>query len=96
MPLSPTFIRQAPDGKSTAVSLGVSRAAWATPERFPTADEIHIMHADDYLKGHPLSSNAYVAVLSHDPKLDDPALFGALQSDARYVGSQPNLEIRCQ
>jgi xanthine dehydrogenase accessory factor len=64
-----------------------ARGAWATPERFPTADEIHIMHADDYLKGHPLSSNAYVAVLSHDPKLDDPALFGALRSDARYVGA---------
>jgi len=26
-------------------------------------------------------------VLSHDPKLDDPALFGALQSDARFVGA---------
>jgi xanthine dehydrogenase accessory factor len=64
-----------------------ARGAWATSERFPTADEIHIMHADDYLKGHPLSSNAYIAVLSHDPKLDDPALFGALQSDARYVGA---------
>ncbi|MBV9578617.1 MAG: XdhC family protein [Chloroflexi bacterium] len=64
-----------------------ARGAWATKERFPTADEIHIMHADDYLKGHPLSNNAYVAVLSHDPKLDDPALLGALRSDARYVGA---------
>jgi xanthine dehydrogenase accessory factor len=64
-----------------------ARGAWATKERFPTADEIHIMHAEDYLKGHPLGNNAYVAVLSHDPKLDDPALFGALQSDARYVGA---------
>src|SRR5579864_3628835 len=45
------------------------------------------MHADDYLKGHPLTGQSYVAVLSHDPKLDDPALFGALQSDARYVGA---------
>jgi xanthine dehydrogenase accessory factor len=45
------------------------------------------MHADDYLKGHPLHSNSYVAVLSHDPKLDDPALFGALQSDARFIGA---------
>src|SRR5262249_28312481 len=42
---------------------------------------------DDYLKDHPLGSNAYVAVLSHDPKLDDPALFGALQSRARFVGA---------
>jgi xanthine dehydrogenase accessory factor len=64
-----------------------ARGAWAKPERFPTADEIHVMHADDYLKGHPLGSNTYVAVLSHDPKLDDPALFGALQSDARFVGA---------
>jgi len=64
-----------------------ARGAWATPERFPTADEIHVMHADDYLKGHPLSHNHYVAVLSHDPKLDDPALFGALPSDARFVGA---------
>jgi xanthine dehydrogenase accessory factor len=64
-----------------------ARGIWATRERFPTADEIHVMHADDYLKTHPLGSNSYVAVLSHDPKLDDPALFGALQSDARFVGA---------
>jgi xanthine dehydrogenase accessory factor len=64
-----------------------ARGAWATPERFSQADEIHVMHADDYLKGHPLHGNAYVAVLSHDPKLDDPALFGALQSDARFIGA---------
>jgi len=64
-----------------------ARGAWATPERFPSADEIHVMHADDYIKGHPLGSNAYVAVLSHDPKLDDPALLGALKSDARFIGA---------
>jgi xanthine dehydrogenase accessory factor len=64
-----------------------ARGVWATPERFPTADEIHIMHADNYLKEHPLGSNTYVAVLSHDPKLDDPALIGALQSRARFVGA---------
>src|SRR5947209_1044624 len=64
-----------------------ARGVWATPARFPEADEIHVMHAEDYLKGHPLGSNAYVAVLSHDPKLDDPALIGALQSDAKFVGA---------
>jgi xanthine dehydrogenase accessory factor len=64
-----------------------ARGVWATPERFPHADEIHVMHADDYLKDHPLGSNTYVAVLSHDPKLDDPALLGALPSKARYVGA---------
>jgi len=64
-----------------------ARGAWAKQSRFADADEIHVMHADDYLRQHPLGTNTYVAVLSHDPKLDDPALFGALQSDARYVGA---------
>jgi xanthine dehydrogenase accessory factor len=64
-----------------------ARGVWATRERFPDADEIHVMHADDYIKAHPLGSNSYVAVLSHDPKLDDPALLGALASDARFVGA---------
>jgi xanthine dehydrogenase accessory factor len=64
-----------------------ARGVWATRERFPEADEIHIQHADDYLAAHPLASNAYVAVLSHDPKLDDPALIGALKSPARYIGA---------
>jgi xanthine dehydrogenase accessory factor len=64
-----------------------ARGAWASPTRFGDVDEIHVMHADDYIRQHPLGSNAYVAVLSHDPKLDDPALFGALQADVRYVGA---------
>ena len=64
-----------------------ARGAWATPQRFANADEIHVMHADDYLRQHPLGANAFVAVLSHDPKLDDPALIGALQSDARFIGA---------
>jgi xanthine dehydrogenase accessory factor len=64
-----------------------ARGAWANDERFPEVDEIHVTHADDYLKEHPLGSNAYVAVLSHDPKLDDPALTGALPSRARFVGA---------
>src|SRR5215208_495978 len=41
-----------------------ARGAWATPERFSSADEIHVMHAEDYLRQHPLHGNAYVAVLS--------------------------------
>ncbi|HEY3063990.1 MAG TPA: XdhC/CoxI family protein [Chloroflexota bacterium] len=64
-----------------------ARGVWATRERFPDVDEIHVMHADDYLAAHPLGSNAFVAVLSHDPKLDDPALIGALPSRARFVGA---------
>jgi xanthine dehydrogenase accessory factor len=64
-----------------------ARGSWATRERFPDADEIHIRRADDCLAERPLGHNAYVAVLSHQPELDDPALLGALRSDARYVGA---------
>jgi xanthine dehydrogenase accessory factor len=34
-----------------------------------------------------LDQSAYIAVLTHDPKLDDPALQLALTSNARYVGA---------
>jgi xanthine dehydrogenase accessory factor len=64
-----------------------ARGSWARRERFPEADEIHIQRADDFLAAHPLGHNAYVAVLSHQPELDDPALLGALRSPARYVGA---------
>ena len=64
-----------------------ARGNWVTDERFPAVDEVHVMRADDYLEKHPLGSNAYVAVLSHDPKLDDPAIVGALRSPAKFVGA---------
>ncbi len=64
-----------------------ARGMWATEERFPEVDELHVAHAEEYLARHPLGSNAYVAVLSHDPKLDDPAIIGALKSPAPFVGA---------
>lgn len=64
-----------------------ARGMWASEARFPEVDEIHVSHAEDYLAQQPLGSNAYVAVLSHDPKLDDPAIIGALRSPARFVGA---------
>ncbi len=33
-----------------------ARGVWATRERFPQADEIHVMRADDYLAAHPLAA----------------------------------------
>lgn len=64
-----------------------ARGSFATRERFPDADEIVISHADDFLAREKVGSSTYVAVLSHDPKLDDPALLRALPSNARYVGA---------
>lgn len=64
-----------------------ARGRFATQERFPKADEIAVAYADEYLANARLDESTYVVVLSHDPKLDDPALIGALRSNVRYIGA---------
>jgi xanthine dehydrogenase accessory factor len=63
------------------------RGAFATRERFPTATELLREWPDKALSKMTLDGTAYVVTLSHDPKLDDPAMQIALPSDARYVGA---------
>ncbi|HWQ10878.1 MAG TPA: XdhC family protein, partial [Holophaga sp.] len=62
------------------------RAAFATPARFPDVSAILRKWPDEALEELALDSASYVAVVSHDQKLDDPALRVALASKARYVG----------
>ena len=64
-----------------------ARGRWANAERFPDADEIIVAYADDYLAQARVDSSTYVVVLSHDPKLDDPALINVLRTPARYIGA---------
>jgi xanthine dehydrogenase accessory factor len=63
-----------------------ARGAFATEERFAHADELVLAWPDEALEGR-INSNSYVVLLTHDPKLDDPALKIALPSQARYVGA---------
>lgn len=63
-----------------------ARGAFATNERFGHADELVHAWPDEALQGR-LHSNTAVVVLTHDSKLDDPALLVALPSAARYVGA---------
>jgi xanthine dehydrogenase accessory factor len=63
-----------------------ARGAFATPERYAHADELIMAWPDEALEG-KLNSNSFVVLLTHDPKLDDPALKIALPSPARYVGA---------
>jgi xanthine dehydrogenase accessory factor len=63
------------------------RTAFATRERFPQADRLVHAWPDAALEELGLSAASAVAVLSHDPKLDDPALRAALASAAFYVGA---------
>jgi xanthine dehydrogenase accessory factor len=63
-----------------------ARSAFASPERFAHADELVLEWPDEALEGR-LDAGSCVAVLTHDPKLDDPALRVALASPARYIGA---------
>ena len=62
------------------------RRAFATSERFPQAKAIHHKYPNVVLPQIPLDADSYVVVVSHDPKIDDPALAVALRSEARYIG----------
>ncbi|MBN1530859.1 MAG: XdhC family protein [Thermoleophilaceae bacterium] len=64
------------------------RAQFATPERFPDAEEVIAAWPEPaFERIGPIDPATYVAVLTHDPKLDDAALTLALRSDAVYVGA---------
>lgn len=63
------------------------RTAFATPERFPHVDEMIHAWPDEALPQIGLTSETSVVVVTHDPKLDDPALLVALPSPAKYVGA---------
>lgn len=73
-----------------------SRTAFLTRERFPTADELIAGWPAEELPKR-IGPASYVAVLAHDPKLDEPCVRIALRSPARYVGvigSKKNQEKR--
>jgi len=63
------------------------RTAFASPERFPHADHLVQQWPDEALPEIGLNRETSVVVVTHDPKLDDPALLVALPSPAAYVGA---------
>ena len=62
------------------------RRAFATDERFPGV-AVDTDWPDDALRRLSPDRRTAVVTLTHDPKLDDPALEAALSSDAFYIGS---------
>ncbi|HKH30141.1 MAG TPA: XdhC family protein [Gaiellaceae bacterium] len=64
-----------------------TRAALATRERIPSADELLVGWPDEVLERIGLDEDSAVVVLTHDEKLDTPALVTALPSPAFYVGA---------
>jgi xanthine dehydrogenase accessory factor len=62
------------------------RTAFATPERFPETPVI-AQWPDEALAASPLDRFTAMCLLTHDPKIDDPALRIALRVDCFYIGA---------
>lgn len=63
------------------------RERFATAARFPHVDDIVVAWPDEALNQMRIDARTYVAILTHDPKFDEPALKTALARPARYVGA---------
>ena len=62
------------------------RTAFASPERFPNV-EMHAEWPDIALPKLGVDRYTAMVMLTHDPKIDDPALFIALKSPSFYIGA---------
>ena len=74
------------------------RGAWATEARFPGV-ELSTEWPDEAMERLKPDSASAIVALTHDPKIDDPALVAALRSEAFYIGalgSRRNHERRLQ
>jgi len=63
------------------------RRAFGSAERFPHVDQLLTEWPAAALATLGINTNTAIAMLTHDPKLDDPGLLRALPSAAFYVGA---------
>jgi len=63
------------------------RGVFGSEERFPHADQLISEWSDEALETIGLDRSSAVTTLTHDPKIDDPALLVALRSPAFFVGA---------
>jgi xanthine dehydrogenase accessory factor len=63
------------------------RRAFGSEARFPHVDRLIQAWPDTAFEGLPLTQSTAVALLTHDPKIDDPALKIVLNSPAFYIGA---------
>ncbi len=69
-----------------AVTVVDPRQAFATDTRFPGVELTHDWPDEALQRLHPDRRTA-VVTLTHDPKIDDPALEAALRSESFYIGA---------
>jgi xanthine dehydrogenase accessory factor len=63
------------------------RTAFGNETRFPNVDRLIPLWPQEAFQKIPITRSTAIAMLTHDPKLDDPALKIALPSPAFYVGA---------
>ena len=64
-----------------------ARPVFATKKRFPDADEVVVDWPHRWLEKQEVDERTVIAVLTHDPKFDVPALQVALRTNAGYIGA---------
>ncbi len=64
-----------------------ARGKFATKERIPSADELIVAWPEEALAQAQPDHATAIVVLTHDDKFDEPALQGALRTEAFYVGA---------
>src|SRR5207244_13314668 len=60
---------------------------FATKERIPNADELLVSWPEDAIAQVQPDYQTAVVVLTHDDKFDVPAIKGALETEAFYIGA---------
>jgi xanthine dehydrogenase accessory factor len=64
-----------------------ARGIFLTPERIPSADRLIEAWPQDVLQEVAPDHQTAIVVLTHDDKFDEPALKGALETEAFYIGA---------
>ncbi len=66
-----------------------ARPVFATPQRFPEADEIMVAWPAEVFErfGSKLTQSDAVCILTHDPKFDVPAILCSLKTQVGYIGA---------
>src|SRR5207249_8120918 len=64
-----------------------ARGKFATRERIPSADELIVAWPEEAISQVAPDHQTAVVVLTHDDKFDEPALKGALETEAFYIGA---------
>jgi xanthine dehydrogenase accessory factor len=64
-----------------------ARGKFATRERIPSADELIVEWPQEAIAQVAPDHQTAIVVLTHDDKFDEPALQGALETEAFYIGA---------